>query len=148
MEVAALWVIGENKIIASKYASNSALVFDHRYEINEDNVNFSFPTAPEFKLISSPFPIWMKRAITRPDVQPSQVGDEVDGPSDYLFGISIIDSCKVNLGKSSYRCRFALVLMVTQLHIGAMQELARMSLKRLREGWDESDQLSGLRSYF
>jgi hypothetical protein len=148
LETAGIWVISrlwdKEKIIASKYISNSSLVFDPRYEHNQENIQLSFPSDSESNTIAEPFPIWMKLAESCPDLQPSQLGDDIATPSEPMFGISIIDSFAVNLGKSSRNCRFGLVLMGTKLHIGAMQNLARRSLDLLRGGLRASDHLSGL----
>ena len=151
LEIAGIWVIsrlaniGKGKILASRYISNSALVFDPRYEHNEENVQLSLPSESESSTIGEPFPIWMKLADAGPDFQSSQVGNDINAPSEPMFGISIIDAYAVNLGKSSRRCCVALVLMGTKLHIGAMQNLARRGLKILRGGLKASDDyLSGM----
>jgi hypothetical protein len=144
---AGVWVISrqcdKDKIIASKYVSNSALVFDPRYEHNQENVKMSLPSESEFNTIAEPFPIWMRLADSGPDSQPSQVGNDINAPSEPMFGISIIDSYAVNLGRSSLKCRFALVLIGTKLHIDVMQNLARKSLNILRGGLKAFDHLSG-----
>jgi hypothetical protein len=148
IKMAGLWVISrlceKNKIIASKYASNSALIFDPRYEDNGENVQLSFPSESEFNAIVDPFPIWMKLADSGPEFRHTQVVDDIGVPSEPLFGISIIDSYAVNLGKSSRKCRVALVLMGTKLHIGAMQNRSRRCLNTLRSGLESFDCPSGV----
>ena len=137
MRFTGLWIVShrialfgdvEVEIIASKYANRSEFVFDPRYEHNKDNAILCLPT--ETKSNAGPFPIWLKRKI-----KSAESSEASDCRESEMFGISLIDSYEVDVYKTGRQhCRFAFVLMGTQLQISALQASATRGLKIVREG--------------